>query len=1038
MPSPKPSPPDPKTPPTPTTPRRNVTTTPLTPKSAPQRQAQRTRTTSKRAEPTLLGDFLLGRPSPQRTQRRKSLDLVKAEMKVAEVGRLQSPGGVKDRVKMWQRENAVVGVEDALSGVSAGGGQSNEAGHRMDDIIVTVEESAVGAGVKEGVPDTAAIPVRAGRSRSREQDKAERAARSKSAPRKRVVSDDHWRKKKSPPRRGKNGDKLTGGATLPRNFVQANLANPPLQSKIADWARRTTEESARDLEDSRQRKASRKVLTDDVVHDLACDSRKDKRSRPSLAVGDGNRVRASRSPSVEDGIRVKAMKEISADDGIRVKPARNTTADDGIRVRPLRDDRQRGELDDEVETQRSSRRTASHADTKSESWRRPRSQDGSGYDSASACSSPSPPQKSRTRQKKSNTPSNPVSDIPVGSSAFSVMEIPVGADAQTMRQTRLKPQRGPSFSAMPKVLKKVYNEGMKIVHDTVEPPRIRVNQPPSIESWLNGTTDPFVDRAGKDIVEKIVPSRRGGSSERGVTVEKPPEEETLMELASKQMRDAGANSFRDVTPLASEGCKEPPAVQPQLQGTTRCDPMGHTPSSPPATLKRSSATRNISSSPRSRKSPLKEALTNAFRGESTTDRPRNPSIRPYEVIGNDENCATPKIVLEDHDDRARRASLKRSPRMLDIASFDAPNDEDPTKSLGKQSVPKTGQHRLSTILSMASFDTSSSLTEPSVPSKHSNTTVIPAITPTDAIKSKLSNPQNNKSGLQRRLTKHSDLLSVLSFPDAGDQGRSRSIRSARSVRTTRSRLALATIPDLMQELATDEERYSRELKTLVDGIIPVLLTCVLSKSNSIVAAGLFNPSAKNNGDSSVTKPIVDMGIALERLKSLHRRIPLHDPDQLLTWANGAHKVYEDYLKAWRMGFQDVVVNLAPASRSTSSEGAPTLDGVPRNGESDVVDASGGRVDVAFLLKRPLVRIKYLAKTFKVRLPPTYSEKYTNTSSGHYSIETIRSRLSSCREVSDTGGSRAAASQRRSRTTRRSCCNQHRCQSCTRSEDLVSC
>ena len=66
----------------------------------------------------------------------------------------------------------------------------------------------------------------------------------------------------------------------------------------------------------------------------------------------------------------------------------------------------------------------------------------------------------------------------------------------------------------------------------------------------------------------------------------------------------------------------------------------------------------------------------------------------------------------------------------------------------------------------------------------------------------------------------------------------------------------------------------RELKTLVDGVIPVLLSCVLSKSDSAVAAGLFGQNSGGQTDASITKPIIDMGIALEQLKTFHKRIPL--------------------------------------------------------------------------------------------------------------------------------------------------------------------
>ncbi len=69
------------------------------------------------------------------------------------------------------------------------------------------------------------------------------------------------------------------------------------------------------------------------------------------------------------------------------------------------------------------------------------------------------------------------------------------------------------------------------------------------------------------------------------------------------------------------------------------------------------------------------------------------------------------------------------------------------------------------------------------------------------------------TSLKRRLTTHADLISVLSVPRRG----SKSIQSARSIRTNRSRLATATIGDLMKELSSDEGKYIRELNTLVDG-----------------------------------------------------------------------------------------------------------------------------------------------------------------------------------------------------------------------------
>lgn len=214
-------------------------------------------------------------------------------------------------------------------------------------------------------------------------------------------------------------------------------------------------------------------------------------------------------------------------------------------------------------------------------------------------------------------------------------------------------------------------------------------------------------------------------------------------------------------------------------------------------------------------------------------------------------------------------------------------------------------------------------------------------------------------------------MSVLSMPKAAG---SKSIVSARSIRTNRSRLATATIEDIMQELSSDEAKYMRELRTLVDGVIPVLLSCVLNKSEAAIAAGLFSRSSKSTDPSEITKPIVDMGVCLERLKTLHKRVPKDDSDELIEWAQSAQRVYSDYISVWRLGFQDVVISLAPADEDPfkpakvvngPDDGAPWDEGMPRNAEGYVVNSDGERVDVAYMLKRPLVRLKYLSKSLKV-------------------------------------------------------------------------
>ena len=276
------------------------------------------------------------------------------------------------------------------------------------------------------------------------------------------------------------------------------------------------------------------------------------------------------------------------------------------------------------------------------------------------------------------------------------------------------------------------------------------------------------------------------------------------------------------------------------------------------------------------------------------------------------------------------------------------------RALGARPFPSSGK-RLSTIASIDTFNVRTRQRAPSDVSKQPTTVE-------GSVLSRASDgdePVRRGASLKRRTTKHSDLISVLSLPRAEQAG----IKSARSIRTHRPNLDSATVGDLMNEVTTDELKYQRELRTLVDGVVPVLLQCVLSQSNSAVMAGFLNRKAKD--DTSVTKPIVDMGVALERLKASHKRIPMHDPDALLQWAQGANKLYADYLQAWRLGFEDIVVNLAPASDEEKRKASGAWDdGLPRNKGGDLLGGDGERVDVAYLLKRPLVRLKYLAKTFK--------------------------------------------------------------------------
>lgn len=228
--------------------------------------------------------------------------------------------------------------------------------------------------------------------------------------------------------------------------------------------------------------------------------------------------------------------------------------------------------------------------------------------------------------------------------------------------------------------------------------------------------------------------------------------------------------------------------------------------------------------------------------------------------------------------------------------------------------------------------------------------------------------QAGGEGVERRLTTHRELMSVLSLKDKDrSQSKKGSKRGSR-----RNKSSNASLSDILRDLKADETKYMRELRTLVGGVIPVLLTSVVSEVDSATTAGLFRPSAKPGDDANFTKPILEMGDWLKQLKERHRGIPLDNIDQLLDWAEQSRGLYEEYVKSWRLGFQDVVINLAlPSPDDDPSHKSKDADveslyagGMSQDSDGDVIDGEGVKVDVAFLLKRPLVRLKYLAKTFK--------------------------------------------------------------------------
>ncbi|KAM0331870.1 hypothetical protein ACHAPQ_005925 [Fusarium lateritium] len=280
----------------------------------------------------------------------------------------------------------------------------------------------------------------------------------------------------------------------------------------------------------------------------------------------------------------------------------------------------------------------------------------------------------------------------------------------------------------------------------------------------------------------------------------------------------------------------------------------------------------------------------------------------------------------------------------------------PMRMAGPRLPPPTrGQYELSTILS----EEGSSAVESDLTTDVTQST----LTQSTGLNrgSKRSSSKNQGSGLKRRLTRHSDLVSVLSLPDDKNVPSAiTSNRSRPSMRKSRGGANDVTNDDLLKEFSEDESLYLRELKTLVDGVIPVLLQQVVNGDD---AYDIFGSGAPVTKADALSKSVVNMGVALEKLRMAHRKAPVQDIRRLASWGHGVVPIYHKYLDAWRLGFQDLVVNLAPAAGSPEDEDS-LVGAMPRNASGDIVDATGERVDVAHLLKRPLLRVKQIAKFFK--------------------------------------------------------------------------
>ncbi|KAL6720440.1 hypothetical protein ACLMJK_002362 [Lecanora helva] len=792
--------------------------------------------------------------SPSRLSSRRSTP---SKTKTVDIGKplgVYDTNTVRDRVRQWQAQGGgVVTAEDIGEGEEL---IPEETPRRR---IVSQKRSPARTPSKSDVKhQDPATPTRNARKPTRIDDDKSPRSRSRSAPAKRIVSDGHWKKKRTPPKSSSSSKPIKSAVP---GIVQADdgVRQRPISTYIANDTRTVKEEQ-------------------------------ETPKRNSVGDNDGIRVYVTPPKSLQGSSRSLARSDMSEGEGGR---------------------------EHTVEARKSTQ-----------------------------IGNPGKHRKSPTPDKE--IPTCVSGETKQAGRRKSSGQQPVETD-RSPRQPRGSPSesKGSVRSHKGNLLSQVFGESKKRVTrqapEAVPAPRV-----PSIEAWLNETSDPFVETEEPplEFIAPLQPSSRK---------EKPAPKEEVLEVVGDPNKIWASLDTKEGTRRAMTGSRRRKRIPSSaiyednpfpagFDSDTGLSASGGEPTSAskfvdlvqeapemsPSSLKRRSARKSVSSPVRDRR---------LSRG------PQEPNIENNDASG----------LSSNHT----------------MSSVEGPGPNDPLKPPGlsiKRPFPSTGQHRLSTIASVDTLSTNRGAVPSSI-SEHSENTIhpLPKLDDEAAYEAQDQFDPNSLKRNNSRLTKHADLISVLSLPKPS----SRSIQSARSIRTNRSKLATATIGDLMRELSTDENKYMRELRTLVDGVIPVLLTCVLSKSDSTVAAGLFRPSTHIQEDANFTKPIIDMGIALERLKTLHKRIPQDDAAAFLTWAHGAQRVYAEYLKAWRMGFQDVVVNLAPAADMHSevsnklSPRAQELDeGLPRNEKGDVINADGERVDVAFLLKRPLVRLKYLQKTLK--------------------------------------------------------------------------
>lgn len=241
---------------------------------------------------------------------------------------------------------------------------------------------------------------------------------------------------------------------------------------------------------------------------------------------------------------------------------------------------------------------------------------------------------------------------------------------------------------------------------------------------------------------------------------------------------------------------------------------------------------------------------------------------------------------------------------------------------------------------------------------------------------------------------HADLMTLCSVEQDEKPTKPKSIR-------TKKKRVVETVStkDLLKTLVYEEERYRRELDTLVNDVVPAVIMAALDQTDNDIAKGLQKSIGGNVAGKSVnTLPqIMELSTVLNQLQRLHARNDPTDLSKLGVWSRDAIQQYTKYLPAWRQGFQEIIVSVPkyeddfesaqdlfaaagidPETRrglesrlemlSSGAETPLSFDERPRTPPivlRTVMEPQEEKVDVAYLLKRPLVAIKRNAKFFQV-------------------------------------------------------------------------